>query len=269
MRIGLRIGISIAVSSVLVILMSQFAFSACGCADFNYDGVVENFHRTVYGFYAARCYYGYGDQYWYWYYCDNENTLAFCNSICQGWGYTGAAGNRCVQPAGSACSPPYTLSQLECQCYIDTTGDLAYLESRYGRTGITYLSGDNRYDLNNDGTINIADTDGCLIPQITVYPSGAPEVCDGLDNNCNWIIDEGCDDDNDNYCESGITYDGDAGTCTAGTGDCVDTNSAVHPGAVEVCNGLDDDCNPATVDGSGESFPLNTNQQGVCAGSTQ
>lgn len=32
--------------------------------------------------------------------------------------------------------------------------------------------------------------------------------------------------------------------------DCDDTNAAVHPGAIEACNGVDDDCDAATIDGS-------------------
>jgi hypothetical protein len=42
-----------------------------------------------------------------------------------------------------------------------------------------------------------------------------------------------CDDDGDDYEDT---------ACSGGT-DCLDTNPAVHPGAVEICgNGLDDDC---------------------------
>jgi len=59
------------------------------------------------------------------------------------------------------------------------------------------------------------------------YP-GNPEICDAYDNNCNGVIDEGFDQDNDGWT-----------TCA---GDCDDTLNAVHPGATEVCNQLDEDC---------------------------
>ncbi|MBD3312874.1 DUF4215 domain-containing protein [Candidatus Woesearchaeota archaeon] len=51
--------------------------------------------------------------------------------------------------------------------------------------------------------------------------------------------------------------------------DCDDSDASVHPGASEICNGIDDDCDPSTADGSGEEPPLNSLQKGVCAGSLQ
>ena len=51
--------------------------------------------------------------------------------------------------------------------------------------------------------------------------------------------------------------------------DCDDDHILIHPGATEVCNGVDDDCDAGTADGSGESAPDNSNQKGVCSGSTQ
>ena len=49
--------------------------------------------------------------------------------------------------------------------------------------------------------------------------------------------------------------------------DCDDSIMTVHPGALEVCDEHDNDCDPLTIDGSGETPPFNAVQQGVCTGS--
>lgn len=86
-----------------------------------------------------------------------------------------------------------------------------------------------------------------------IYPT-ATEFCNGLDDNCNDLTDDDViyvtyyiDADHDNY---GDINDSGTPFCTSpGTGyqlnnlDCNDGNSSVNPDAIELCNGLDDDCN--------------------------
>jgi len=58
--------------------------------------------------------------------------------------------------------------------------------------------------------------------------------------------------------------DGDADGLAEDQGDCDDGNPAVHPGALEACNGLDDDCNGDVDDGL--AAPFGCQHEGLCAG---
>ncbi|MDJ0765936.1 MAG: putative metal-binding motif-containing protein [Myxococcota bacterium] len=60
-------------------------------------------------------------------------------------------------------------------------------------------------------------------------------VCDPELGECTPILKPGADDDNDGYLD-----------VTCGGDDCVDMNDKMHPGAVETCNFLDDDCDGLT-----------------------
>ena len=80
----------------------------------------------------------------------------------------------------------------------------------------------------------------------TVSPWAA-EKCDNQDNNCNMLVDEGCDDDGDGYCDAEMALEvpggGNPSTCSKGGGDCFDFSPLIHPGAPELFgDGFDNNC---------------------------
>ncbi|MEK6938707.1 MAG: MopE-related protein, partial [Nanoarchaeota archaeon] len=90
------------------------------------------------------------------------------------------------------------------------------------------------------------------------YP-GALELCNFVDDNCDKNIDDGfstlpyyLDADNDGY---GISTpiiackNPDPSRYVTISGDCDDSNSNIHPGILEICNGIDDDCDDITDNG--------------------
>lgn len=94
-------------------------------------------------------------------------------------------------------------------------------------------------DLDGDG---ITDVDGDCNDQNDTVGPGFPELPDGLDNDCDSIVDEGTilsDDDGDGFTEE--------------QGDCDDTNLAMYPQGQEIEDGLDNDCN-GTIDDQTDAF---------------
>ena len=104
-----------------------------------------------------------------------------------------------------------------------------------------------------DGTVSAGDD--CDDGDATSFPGGT-EVCDEADNNCDGTSDEGVtttfylDDDGDGAGEDANTV----ATCAlpdgyaASGGDCNDDDAAIKPGATEVCDDVDNDCNTLTDD---------------------
>lgn len=95
------------------------------------------------------------------------------------------------------------------------------------------------------------DTDGTINPDM-------PELCNGIDDNCNILIDDDitiytyyADVDGDSYGDPLTSID----TCAVMVAgyvinnlDCIDTLSSIYPGAEEICNYLDDDCDGVVDD---------------------
>ncbi|MFT6146016.1 MAG: hypothetical protein ACJAZO_002853 [Myxococcota bacterium] len=144
-----------------------------------------------------------------------------------------------------------------------------------GVSSLALVGCTSRLEIDDDGD-GFTVVEDCNDQSAATYP-GAPEACDGVDNNCDGAIDEtdectdadgdgspfsvDCDDDDsntfpgatercdgaDNNCDGVIDegtecFDNDGDGASADEGDCNDANANTFPGAEEVCDGLDNDC---------------------------
>ncbi len=111
-------------------------------------------------------------------------------------------------------------------------------------------------DVDQDGfdASTIAEGTDCDDGDPGIHP-GAEEVCDGIDNNCDSVVDTDAVDRGAYYADSDGDGYGDPAepvlACSAPGGyvaapgagqfDCDDTNAAIHPEAAEICDGADTD----------------------------
>ncbi|MEL6349085.1 MAG: MopE-related protein [Myxococcota bacterium] len=139
-------------------------------------------------------------------------------------------------------------------------------------------------DSSNDASVDpTADIDGdgytgsvdCDDADASTHP-GAVELCDGIDNNCNSIVDDDpangelffIDFDGDGFGHTDLTSrfcGGPAKGYVTNSSDCDDLSADAFPGGTEICDGIDNNCDGAIdnnapdtsmfyYDGDGDGF---------------
>ncbi len=116
---------------------------------------------------------------------------------------------------------------------------------------LTWLeANDYNEDQDGDTFTSCTNSGDCNIADGSISPAGI-EVCDGIDQDCDDVIDDGVT--TDFYADADTDTFGDAGNvqaaCAAPVGyvanadDCDDTDAEIYPGAGDLCaNGIDEDC---------------------------
>ncbi|MBA3647523.1 MAG: hypothetical protein H0W62_03065 [Chitinophagales bacterium] len=96
----------------------------------------------------------------------------------------------------------------------------------------------------------VSNSTDCNDENASVNP-GAIETCNNIDDNCNGSVDEGvktnfyADADNDGYGNLNVVSQACSPPAgyTSNSTDCNDGNAAINPGAIDICNSIDDNCN--------------------------
>jgi len=101
-------------------------------------------------------------------------------------------------------------------------------------------------DKDGDGS---PDTKDCAEDDPAIFP-GAEEICDGLDNDCDFLTDEGFNDNDFDSLKDCVDMDDDNDGDPDGS-DCAPLDAAVNKDAVEVCDGVDNNCDGETDEGLG------------------
>lgn len=186
-------------------------------------------------------------------------------------GYAGGSGPDCNDGAASI-HPGATevCDGIDNNCDGNTDGDAIDRATFYQDSDGDHF-GDSAQPVQSCLRPDDAATEGgdCNDADPTVNPT-APEVCDGVDNNCSGSTDEGVlqtfylDSDHDGFGQAASTTracSAPAGYATSST-DCNDSDASINPAATEICDALDNDCDAAIDEGVLQTFYLDSDHDG-------
>lgn len=178
--------------------------------------------------------------------CDSFPPLAFSEA-----GVDAALGDK-DQDGWSACPPTFTTEQQElAQCDCDDADSDVHPQTWYldvDADGEGSLDESRSFCKSPAGFV--ANADDCDDQNPAIF-SGAIETCDGVDQNCSgdeadaeglWFVDADGDGHGDPTRPATLTGCPSSGYAQQGD-DCDDTNPTISPGAPEICNTRDDNCN--------------------------
>ncbi len=193
-------------------------------------------------------------------YCDALLTTVGTPAVCPNGGGDCADGNAAVNPG--------TVEKCDgidnnCNLLIDEAGATGCANYYYDGDQDKYGTASTQCLCTASGFFNATQTGDCNDACPTCAP-GKAELCDGLDNNCNGQVDEGCNADGDGYCTSAMTTVGNPAICTKGGGDCNDGNASIYPTAQELCNNADDNCNGIIDENANAGCTLVPNANVAC-----
>ena len=161
-------------------------------------------------------------------------------------------------PADLAASPPDAATAVDASAPADATAPVKDAD------GDGWCAGSATGCPNGNGDCDDHDP--------AVHPS-AQEVCNGVDDDCNGWTDDGIgtvwydDADGDGWGDPGpgvlsMSHCASLPGHATQADDCDDSNPLAHPGAVEVCDGIDNDCNGNTDEGCIEN--VDQDGDGAC-----
>jgi hypothetical protein len=201
---------------------------------------------------------------------DNIQSLTCGQGVCE------AVASGCVNGVPQSCTPGTPQTETCANQNIDNDCDGSTTEISHTAGGAPIIVGSSGCTSASPG-VCAAGTYYCsgstLACAPIITPGSQAEICDSLDNDCDGAVDEGCDDDNDNYCDSAMTISGSPATCSSGGGDCNDNPASggaqVNPGAVESCSNqnVDNDCDGSDqelVNGVFAADSCTSTNPGVC-----